>query len=173
MHRWIQPHLPFIENLYDTTMAIQHNPCRMSRTWNERKATIGLIRSDLTSSLKKTENGMPIVKSYCGSMPSSLIGLNRINGAYSNDCWLHGFSDDCILERLWNRPYYYIKKISNLGGMLSPDFSLYLNMSPIEKKMNIFRKNALSQIAQNKGINVIYTLCWAEYDSLEYCVDGV
>lgn len=57
--------------------------------------------------------------------------------------------------------------------MLSPDFSLYLDMTTIEKQMNIFRKNAISQIFQNYGINVIYTLCWAEYESLEYCADGI
>lgn len=174
MSHYFQPQLPlFGDSQISEWGNIRNTEWKDRRSWSNRKATIGLIRSDLTDCLEKTEFGFPIVKAYHGPFPSSLIGLNNVNGPKGRHMWLHGFSDDCVLERIWNRPYVYGNAIKEMGGMLTPDFSLYLHMTPIEKKMNIFRKNAIGQIMQRLGINVIHTLCWAEYDSFEYCIDGV
>ncbi|MDE6669590.1 MAG: DUF4417 domain-containing protein [Muribaculaceae bacterium] len=141
--------------------------------WSLKKATLGLIRSDLTKDLEKTQEGYPIVKAYNGKLPASIVEVGKIGKCKQPGAWLNGFSDDVILDRIWKRPCDYLNKIPLGGGIIAPDFSVKLHMSPKEKEYNIFRRNAIAAIAQKYDFPTIIPLTWAEYASFEYCCNGI
>ncbi len=177
----IQQQIRFIVEEYDAMMTCLRNTvCARSKSkptsWYERKRKLGLLRHDLTKDLVKTSSGNPVVYKYDGDFPDAFVGIQDIKLCGSR-VWLHGFSDDCVLERLWANPMFYLSKIPPESGMTTPDFSMTLDMEEVEMKMNLnlnlFRRNALSQIAQNMGINVIPGLNWGGYKSLDFAFDGI
>ena len=141
--------------------------------WKDLKDSRGLLQRYLTKDLEKTPSGFPKVKAYKGGFPIGLLQLKDIRKNKIPNVWLSGFEEDFVLEKEWLRWWEFFNQIPPLGGMLSPDFSLRLEMTEHEKKFNIFRKNAIAQKAQSLGFNVIHTLSWAEYASLDYCFEGI
>lgn len=140
--------------------------------WPAKKASMGLVRNDLTQKLILNSDGFPIVEPYIGGYPSSLVEVGKLNKA-PNGAWLNGFSEDVILDRIWKRPAFYLNKIPRYGGFIAPDFSVKLHMSAIEKQYNVFRRNAMAAIAQKANIPTIVPLTWAEYNSFDYCFSGI
>lgn len=57
--------------------------------------------------------------------------------------------------------------------MLTPDFSLYLDMPRAMKVWNVYRSRLISQIAQDYGCVVIPTVSWAERETFNFCFDGL
>ena len=166
--------LPFEENdFYDyTSNRCVNGDCNI-KNWQQKKSTFGLLRHDITKTLVKTENGFPKVAAYKGEFPSEIICFNSIHHNMNHNVWIHGFAEDTILERFWQRPFYYLNKIPKDNGFISLDFSIKLDMDDVEKRMNVYRKNAIAQIAQNNDIKTIHTLCWGEKETFEYCFDGI
>ena len=142
-------------------------------SWELKKATLGMLRHDLVKRLALSEEGYPIVKAYKGDYPSGLIEVNRINRYKQTDLWLNGFSEDIVLERIWNRPAFYLNKVPQRGGFMAPDFSCKLHMNKKEKEFNIYRRNVLAAIAQSFDIPTILPLTWGEYATLDYCFCGI
>lgn len=141
--------------------------------WAAQKASMGLVRNDLTQDLILNSDGFPIVEAYNGAFPLELVEVGKLNKAQSGT-WLNGFSDDVVLDRIWKRPAFYLNKIPPEGGFIAPDFSVKFHMSAIEKQYNIFRRNALAAIAQQQAhIPTIVPLTWAEHKSFDYCFSGL
>lgn len=124
-------------------------------------------------SLKMTTDGFPIVNAYKGDFPNAIVGFEKSGQNGNSIGWIHGFTYDYVLEKIWSHSNFILDKIPVSGALISPDFSMYLELSENEKKYNMFRRHAVAQFAQNNGRNVIHTLNWAELASLDYCFNGV
>lgn len=142
-------------------------------SWELQKATLGMLRHDLTKKLALSEDGYPIVKAYNGDYPVDLVDVNKINRYKQSDKWLNGFSEDIVLERIWKRPAFYLNKVPQRGGFIAPDFSCKLHMNKKEKEFNIYRRNVMAAIAQSFDIPTILPLTWGEYETLDYCFSGI
>lgn len=105
--------------------------------------------------------------------PSGLIGFNEAMRTERRKAGVHFFIDDYQFERLWNRPGDYIGRLKIFECVLSPDFSLLLDMPPPMKLWNTFRGRLLGQWLQDGGCRVIPTVSWAEPASFGYCFDGL
>ena len=57
--------------------------------------------------------------------------------------------------------------------VLSPDFSLYLNMPMAVKIWNVYRSRAIGSFWQSQGLNVIPTLQWADPATYDFCFSGI
>lgn len=115
---------------------------------------------------------MPIIK--CDNyIPKSMISFNYANSSKNTNCCVHFYLDDYQFERLWNDPYKYIDRLSQYECILSPDFSLYKDMSMAMKMYNTFRSRLIGQFYQACGIKVIPTISWCEKDTYEFCFDGI
>lgn len=57
--------------------------------------------------------------------------------------------------------------------ILSPDFSLYMDMPMPMKIWNIYRSRFIGNYYQNQGIKVIPTISWAEPATFEFCFRGI
>lgn len=117
---------------------------------------------------------MPIIKKT-KVKPKELMGFNYVlsDKDENKDKFIHFFLDDYQFERIWANPYEYLDKISQYSGMLSPDFSLYADMSISQQIYNIYRSRLIGQLAQKQGIKVIPTISWSDKRSYKFCFDGI
>lgn len=115
---------------------------------------------------------MPIIKND-NFIPSKLIGFNYAKTSKEKNVGIHFYLDDYQFERLWNKPEEYIDILKQYECILSPDFSLYMDMPMPMKIWNIYRSRLIGQYYQRQGIKVIPTLSWAEEETFEFCFEGI
>ena len=115
---------------------------------------------------------MPIINND-NYIPKELIGFNYAKSSKSKDAGIHFYLDDYQFERLWNNPSEYVDILKDYDCILSPDFSLYMDMPMPMKIWNVYRSRQIGQYYQSMGIKVIPTLSWAEKETYEFCFKGI
>lgn len=120
---------------------------------------------------------MPEIRKCC-YVPKKLIGFNYVLSSddaakRTEGLGVHFYIDDYQFERVWSRPGKYIERLAGYSCVLTPDFSLYMNMPVAMKVWNIYRSRLLGQMMQDAGLNVIPTLSWAGKDTFAFCFDGI
>ena len=60
-------------------------------------------------------------------IPNRLIPFSKAVGSHDYDAWVHFYEDDVSFERLWNQPSKYLPILKKFKGIITPDFSVYLN----------------------------------------------
>ena len=115
---------------------------------------------------------MPTIKND-NYVPSDLIGFNYAKSNKEKNCGIHFYVDDYQFERVWNAPEKYIDILKEYDCILSPDFSLYMDMPMPMKIWNIYRSRQIGAFYQSKGIKVIPTMSWAEKETFEFCFQGI
>ena len=115
---------------------------------------------------------MPILKP-CYKIPSKMMGFNYAMSSNEYDATIHFYLDDYQFERVWNRPVKYIEILSKFDAVLTPTYSLYLDMAEPLKIYNTFRARLLGQAMQDYGMEVIPLVYWADEASFDYCFDGL
>ena len=83
------------------------------------------------------------------------------------------FVDDYILERYWNNPNKYIGYYRQAKYILSPDFSILVDMPKPMQMWNVYRNRFVGYIWQSAGLNVIPTISWGCEKSFDFCFEGV
>lgn len=106
-------------------------------------------------------------------IPDSLIGFNYAMTSKDKAAGVHFYVDDYQFERIWNEPEKYIDVLKAYDSVLTPDFSLYMDMPLSMKIWNTFRSRLIGQMCQNAGLTVIPTVSWAEKATFEFCFDGL
>lgn len=115
---------------------------------------------------------MPIIQP-CTYIPERLIGFNYAKSSGDKNTGIHFFVDDYQFERIWNSPAVNIERLRPYQCVLTPDFSLYMDMPMAMKIWNVYRSRLIGQMCQDAGLNVIPTLSWAEPATYEFCFDGI
>ena len=118
------------------------------------------------------EEGYPVLQPV-DLRPRDLISFNFCKTAKEFDVGVHFCIDDYQFERVWNRPEAYIDLLKKFDCVVTPDFSVYLDMPVPMKKWNVYRSRALGNWWQRKGLNVIPNVTFSGKDSLDYCIDGI
>ena len=141
---------------------------------NERMRTnnaynLGLIDYD---SLTNDFWQMPIIRNN-NYIPKDLIGFNYAKTSKNKNAGVHFYIDDYQFERIWNYPEKYIDVLIEYDCILSPDFSLYMDMPMPMKIWNTYRSRQIGAYYQSKGITVIPTISWAEADTFNFCFKGI
>lgn len=107
-------------------------------------------------------------------IPKDLIGFNYLLNTKSREnTGIHFYIDDYQFERIWTSPYQYTDKLREWDCVLTPDFSLYMDMPIAMKIWNVYRSRLIGQILQDYGSIVIPTVSWAEKDTFDFCFDGI
>lgn len=124
--------------------------------------------------LERTEGfyQMPIIESEA-YIPNGLMGFNYALTSKDNSKGIHFYVDDYQFERIWNDPHKYINVLRDFDCVLTPDFSLYMDMPIAMKIWNVFRSRLIGQMMQDEGLTVIPTVSWAEPETFEFCFDGL
>ena len=140
---------------------------------NERERTNEAYNLELFDSEKcDGKYQMPIIEND-NYIPKDLIGFNYAKTSEIKDVGIHFYLDDYQFERIWNNPSEYIEILGEYKCILSPDFSLYMDMPLSMKIWNVYRSRLIGQYYQSCGIKVIPTISWAEESTFEFCFDGI
>lgn len=141
---------------------------------NERHRTNDAYNLNLIDIENSSNNfwQMPIIKND-NFIPDKLIGFNYAKTSKEKNVGIHFYLDDYQFERLWNNPEEYVDILKKYECILSPDFSLYMDMPMPMKIWNIYRSRQIGQYYQNQGIKVIPTLSWAEPETFKFCFEGI
>ena len=105
--------------------------------------------------------------------PSRLVGFNYAKTSKDKRAGIHFFIDDYQFERVWNYPEKYISVLKDFECILTPDFSLYMDMPMPMKIWNVYRSRQIGAFYQSKGLKVIPTISWAEPETYCFCFEGV
>lgn len=141
---------------------------------DERERTFDTYNLGIANRTEKTGDfwQMPEIKND-DIIPSRLIGFNYAKSSKDTATGIHFFIDDYQFERLWNNPEKYTDVLKPYECILTPDFSLYLEMPMPMKIWNVYRSRQIGAFYQSKGIKVIPTISWAERDTFEFCFRGI
>ena len=139
---------------------------------DERERTNRAYNLDLIEELTNDFWQMPIIE--CDDfIPDDLIGFNYAKSSENKNCGIHFYVDDYQFERIWNYPEKYVDVLEQYECILTPDFSLYLDMPMPMKIWNIYRSRLIGQYFQKRGIKVIPTISWAEEETFKFCFKGI
>ena len=124
--------------------------------------------------LERTEGfyQIPVIEKEV-HIPKGLMGFNYALTSGDISKGIHFYVDDYQFERIWNDPHKYIDVLREYDCVLTPDFSLYLDMPISMKIWNVFRSRLIGQMMQDSGLIVIPTVSWAEPETFDFCFDGL
>ena len=124
--------------------------------------------------LERTEGfyQMPMIEGE-KHIPKGLMGFNYALTSQDKSKGIHFYVDDYQFERIWSDPHKYIDILREYDCVLTPDFSLYMDMPMSMKIWNVFRSRLIGQMAQDEGLKVIPTVSWAESETFDFCFDGL
>ena len=91
----------------------------------------------------------------------------------NSNCTVCFFLDDYQFERVWTSPEKYAAMLQNYNGVLSPDFSLYIDMPIALQIYNVYRSRWCAQYWQQYGMSVVPTLQWSNEKSYCFCFEGL
>lgn len=94
---------------------------------------------------------------------------------YKYNAYICFFCDDYLFDGLygiWNCYYKAIEIIKHFSGIISPDFSTYMDFPTPLKAWNIYRMRAFGFWCSTQGINVINNVRWSP-DTLDICFKGI
>lgn len=86
---------------------------------------------------------------------------------------MHFFEYDDCFDEVFKRPEKYVERLKQYKQVLSPDFSLYLDMSLALQIYNTFRNRWCAAFWQTQGLTVVPTIGWTDKYSSEWCYDAV
>ena len=104
-----------------------------------------------------------------------LIGFDKthLEDRTHLDRMVHFFLYDYRFERVWKNPDSDLEKLSRYRAVLSPDFSMYLEMAPVMQIYNLFRNRWCGAYWAAKGLRVVPTVNWGDESTFDFCFDGI
>lgn len=130
---------------------------------------------DLVSRDDCNVDGMPMLKGIMVK-PDGLMGFNYAKstpGEAKRSQGCHFFIDDYQFERLWTNPKAYLEALLDYQCVLTPDFSLYMDMPLPMQIWNLYRSRAIGHWLQGEGVKVVPTLSWAQPDTYPWAFSGL
>ncbi|MBR5452197.1 MAG: DUF4417 domain-containing protein [Clostridia bacterium] len=104
-----------------------------------------------------------------------LIGFDKAkaNDINFTDRMVHFFLYDYNFEGIWKNPDKYIEKLKPYKAVLSPDFSMYIEMNSTMQVYNTFRNRFCGAYLASKGLKVIPTVSWGDESTFDFCFLGI
>lgn len=108
---------------------------------------------------------LPLLEEW---LPVNYAASTRLHKGLGLQMYVHDYQ----LQRLWNNPKAYARIVTDVGCVLTPDYSLYIDVPLPLNLYNHYRKHWLGAWWQRQGATVIPTICWADESSFAWCFDG-
>ncbi|MCM1367487.1 MAG: DUF4417 domain-containing protein [Roseburia sp.] len=97
----------------------------------------------------------------------------RYDDNRSKQRMVHFFLHDYRFECVYENPDILLEKLKQYVCVLTPDFSLYMDMPISLQVYSIFKNRWCGAFWQSKGMTVIPTVSWSDERSFEFCFDGI
>ena len=102
----------------------------------------------------------------CSDTKPNDLSENKLKG-------VHFFVDDYRFNGIYDHPERTLTRYSQYAFLLSPDYSIYNDMSLWLQLINIAKSRWVGAYWQSKGLVVIPTVSWGLSQSFEFCFDGI
>lgn len=117
---------------------------------------------------------LPLVKRQEISLEDvNLIGYDKVNQSNDYKSIVHFFLDDYKFESIYNNPEKKIETLKNFKAVLTPDFSMFVEMPIALQLFATFKNRWVGAYLQEQGIKVIPTVRWGDLTSFNFCFDGI
>ncbi len=117
---------------------------------------------------------LPLVKKQeIGLEDVQLIGYDKVNQSDDYNKIVHFFLDDYRFESIYNDPEKKIEKLKQYKAVLTPDFSMFVEMPIALQLFATFKNRWVGAYLQEQGISVIPTVRWGDLTSFNFCFDGI
>lgn len=117
---------------------------------------------------------LPLVKRQEISLEDvSLIGYDKVNQSNDYKSIVHFFLDDYKFESIYNNPEKKIEALRQFKAVLTPDFSMFVEMPIALQLFATFKNRWTGAYLQQQGIKVIPTVRWGDLTSFNFCFDGM
>ena len=122
---------------------------------------------------------MPIIPKFKARIDDftnlKLIGFDRAKTGQDEhfDRMVHFFLYDYKFEIAWSDPNKDIEKLKQYRAVLSPDYSMYIEMNSVMQMYNTFRNRWCGAYYASQGIRVIPTVNWGLSKTFDFCFDGI
>ena len=123
--------------------------------------------------------GIPMIpKPYFSPAELNHLRLLRFDQVKSDDTkhrnrMVHFFLYDYLFEKVWENPEKTIEMLRPYRGILTPDFSMYIEMPQTIQLYNTFRNRWCGAYFAEHGLRVIPAVSWGEESSFDYCFEGI
>lgn len=141
----------------------------------ERVKTIMRYNLHIIDADKCNCNGIPELDAV-DCKPKGLVSFNyarSMTPEAKRDMCCHFFVDDSQFERVWTRPEDNIDRLVDFDCVMTPDFSLFVDMPEPMQRWNVYRQRVLGAWWQRQGIKVVPTLTWGLPRSYDFAFDGL
>lgn len=99
------------------------------------------------------------------------------NKDFRFDAFIHPYIDDQAFdgpkEGFWNNPDSMVELAKHFSGMITIDFSTYLDFPDPQKRWNVYRSRTLGYHSGNNDIPTINNVRWGEEETWEYSFSGL
>ncbi|WP_322152378.1 DUF4417 domain-containing protein [Paratractidigestivibacter sp.] len=141
----------------------------------ERLKTDRAYNLDIVNRFDCGAGGFPTLAPV-DAAPAEVQGFNHAKSTPNADkrgkaC--HFFIDDYQFERVWTTPRAYLDVLRGYDCVITPDFSLYMDMPEPMQAWNRYRSMALGRYWQNNGLTVVPVLSWAQPETYEFTFEGI
>ena len=103
----------------------------------------------------------------------SVVPFNVLKASSDRKRWMHFFIDDYQFERVYRKPFAYVPLFQEARGILTPDFSMYVDMPRALQIHNCYRSRAFARYLQRLGLRIVPSVSWSDRDSFSWCFDGI
>jgi hypothetical protein len=105
----------------------------------------------------------------------SLIASDHIrdNDKENSHKTVHFFVDDDKIDRYYNNPFLYLRRLAQYANVFTPDFSLLEDMPIALQIFNTFKSRWCGAYWQEHYLSIIPTVSWSTPDSFDFCFDGI
>lgn len=120
---------------------------------------------------------MPIVPKTNIALKNDLrlIGFDKVKNGKDNHYQriVHFFLYDYKFESIWKNPEKFVESLKKYKAVLTPDFSMYIEMNPVMQLYNTFRNRWVGAYLSKNGIKVIPTVNWGLENTFDFCFNGI
>lgn len=117
---------------------------------------------------------LPLVKKQQISLEDvKLIGYDKVNQSEDYEKIVHFYLDDYRFESIYNNPEKKIETLKQYKAVLTPDFSMFVEMPVALQLFSTFKNRWVGAYLQEQGICVIPTVRWGDLTSFNFCFDGI
>lgn len=134
------------------------------------------------------EYDIPLCPTTSKSLPKKIITYEEAlnihrkqtkssHSKYSVDAYVTFSIDDYKFDKginaIWENPSKTIKLLKHFKGIITPDFSTYIDFPDPIKRYNTFRMRAFGYFCGKIGLEVINNVRWDPSNDYEYCFIGI
>ncbi|MDR2525413.1 MAG: DUF4417 domain-containing protein [Oscillospiraceae bacterium] len=89
-----------------------------------------------------------------------------------SSAWFIFFLYDYKFEDIWTDTEKHVETLKSYRAVLTPDFSMYLELHPVLQLYNTFRNRWVGAYLAAQGIKVVPTVNWGDESTFDFCFSG-